>query len=87
MKNFEKRLARLEEISQRIKNSDVPLEEAFSLFEEGVKLSDGLEKDIEKLEGKVQILMNGEALTEKESTKQGKKPEPEFELFSDSELA
>lgn len=98
MKKFEERLGRLEEITTKIKEPAIPLEEAFSLFEEGVKLASGLEKDVEKLEGQVQILMNGEELAkeaEQKATSKGKKQKtekveyelnPEFELFSDEDL-
>ncbi len=73
MKKFEERLNRLEEISDDIRDSDVPLEKALSLFEEGIKLAKGLEKDIDKMEGKIQILLN-----------QPDTPEvkPELDLFS-----
>ena len=58
MKKFEERLARLEEISEKIKSADLPLEDALAAFEEGIKLAKTLEKDIDKIESKVQILMN-----------------------------
>jgi len=58
MKNFEERLARLEELSEKIKQGDLPLEEAVSLFEEGIELSKGLEKELSKIERKVEILIN-----------------------------
>ena len=89
MKKFEERLSRLEEISTKINEPNLPLEQAFAFFEEGIKLAGGLEKDIEKLEGKVQILMNGEELaSDAENGNGGKleKKEPEFQLSSDEEL-
>lgn len=73
MKNFEDNLKRLEEIVEQIKNSDVPIEKAISMFEEGVKISKTLEKDIEKMEGKISILMN-QPLTPEEK--------PVLELFA-----
>jgi len=39
LKKFEERLTRLEEISEKIKSADLPLEEALAAFEEGIKLS------------------------------------------------
>lgn len=73
MKDFEKRLARLEELSETINNQDLPLEDALGIFEEGIKLAKNLEKDLEKLEGRVRILMNQpEEKTEK----------PELDLFN-----
>ncbi len=73
MKKFEDRLSRLEEISESIRDTDVPLEDALSLFEEGIKLAKGLEKDIDKMEGKIQVLLN-QPDTPKEK--------PELDLFS-----
>jgi exodeoxyribonuclease VII small subunit len=58
MKNFEERLKRLEELSERIRDPELALEEAVAVFEEGVKLSKGLEKDLERIESRVEILLN-----------------------------
>lgn len=58
MKQFEERLSRLEAISDRIRDPDIPLEEALSCFEEGIALAKKLERDIERIEGKIQVLMN-----------------------------
>ncbi|MBN2874060.1 MAG: exodeoxyribonuclease VII small subunit [Spirochaetales bacterium] len=58
MKKFEERLTRLEELSERIREPDLALEEALAVFEEGVKLSKGLEKDLERMESRVEVLLN-----------------------------
>ncbi|HQO65573.1 MAG TPA: exodeoxyribonuclease VII small subunit [Spirochaetales bacterium] len=58
MKNFEERLRRLEELSERIREPDLALEDAVAAFEEGVKLSKGLEKDLDRIEARVEILLN-----------------------------
>ena len=73
MKKFEERLARLEEISEKIKSVDISLEDALAAFEEGIKLAKTLEKDIDKIESKVQILMNQPVQPQ---------DKPELELFS-----
>ena len=73
MKNFEDNLKRLEEIVEQIKNSDVPIEKAISMFEEGIKISKSLEKTIEKMEGKISILLNQPLSSEEK---------PVLELFS-----
>lgn len=73
MKKFEERLEKLEEISNSIRSTDVPLEKALSLFEEGIKLAKGLEKDIDKMEGKIQILLNQPVLSDEK---------PELDLFA-----
>ncbi len=71
MKRFEERLERLEEIAGAIRG-EVPVEEAMALFEEGVRLAKGLEKDLERIEGRIEVLLNE---PEKPAAKGGKKPE------------
>ncbi len=78
MKSFEENLSRLEELTGNIRRTDISLEDALKNFEEGIKLAKTLEKDIEKIEGKIQILMNQPA-PETESTP---KVEPQLDLFS-----
>lgn len=55
-KSFEERLARLEQVAERLKDGKIPLEEAIALFEEGSKLAKSLEKELARLERKVQVL-------------------------------
>ena len=55
--NFEKSLARLEEVVKRLESTDLSLDEAMKLFEEGVKLSHDCQKQLEEAEGKVEILL------------------------------
>jgi exodeoxyribonuclease VII small subunit len=82
MKSFEERLSRLEEINQEIREGDTPLEKAAELFEEGVALSRGLDKDLEQIERRVEKLTNT-------PTEPGEKPAlelfPELEKLSESE--
>ncbi|MDR2535586.1 MAG: exodeoxyribonuclease VII small subunit [Treponema sp.] len=59
MKNFEERLERLESLSVQIRKTEIPLDEAIKAFEEGIKLARTLEKDLEKVESRIEILMNG----------------------------
>jgi exodeoxyribonuclease VII small subunit len=59
MKNFEERLERLEDLGEKIRKPDLPLDDALKAFEEGIKLARSLEKDLEKVEGRIEILMNG----------------------------
>lgn len=58
MPNFEEKLSKLEQLTQDIKRSDISLEDALKNFEEGIKLARGMEAEIEKIEGKIQQLMN-----------------------------
>jgi exodeoxyribonuclease VII small subunit len=75
VKNFEERLSRLEELGALIRENDVPLDDALKAFEEGIKLARGLEKDLDKIEGRIQILMNGAEAPAEEK--------PELDLFGD----
>ena len=79
MKNFEENLERLEEISRTIKDPNVTLEDALKSFEEGIKLAKGMEKEIDRIEGKIQVLMNQPAASAGEN--------PELDLFTQADDA
>jgi exodeoxyribonuclease VII small subunit len=76
MKGFEERLKRLEELSEKIHDEEIELDEAMGCFEEGIKLARTLEKDLAKVERKIEILVN-----------QADSPQekPVMELFPDLE--
>ena len=76
MKNFEQRLERLEELGGKIRQSDISLDDALKAFEEGIKLARSLEKDLEKVESRIEILMNEPAAKAGET--------PELSLFDDN---
>lgn len=54
---FEKSLTRLEEVVKRLESTELSLDEAMKLFEEGVKLSRDCQKQLEEAEGRVEILL------------------------------
>ena len=54
---FEKSLARLEEVVRRLESPQLSLDEAMKLFEEGVTLSRDCQKQLEEAEGRVEILL------------------------------
>jgi exodeoxyribonuclease VII small subunit len=54
--DFEAAQKRLEAIVQKLENPDVPLQEGFALYEEGMKLSAQMKKELNEIEKKVQIL-------------------------------
>lgn len=78
MKKFEERLDRLEELAQRIKEPDLPLEEAVAVFEEGIKLSKGLQRDLDRIQGKVEVLLGA-------TTGEDGEEKAELGLFEDEE--
>jgi exodeoxyribonuclease VII small subunit len=69
---FEQRLERLEELAEKLREGKIPLDEAVLLFEEGMRLSRSLEKDLSRVERRVEILTG-----EPESAQE----EPGLELF------
>jgi len=73
MKNFEERLEKLESFGEIIRKTDVPLEDALKAFEEGIKLARSLEKDLEKIESRIDILLNAPEARAQDS--------PELDLF------
>jgi len=73
MKSFEERLERLEMLGENIRKTDIPLDDALKAFEEGIRLAQTLEKDLEKIESRIEILMNSADAPVEES--------PELELF------
>ena len=76
-KTFEERLERLEELGEEIKKSDISLDESIKAFEEGIILARVLEKDLDKIESRIEILMNGTGTDSGES--------PELGLFDEEE--
>ena len=75
--SFEERLERLELLGEEIRKNDIPLDEAVKAFEEGIVLAKALQKDLEKLEGRVEVLMN--------EPQAGKNDKPELGLFDNEE--
>lgn len=59
-KKFEEALSELETIVQRMEDAALPLDEALSLFEEGIKLSRFCSQKLEEAEKKVEILLRDE---------------------------
>ncbi|MFW6344504.1 MAG: exodeoxyribonuclease VII small subunit [Sediminispirochaetaceae bacterium] len=79
MKKFEERLSELESLNEKMKEGEIPLDEAVSLFERGIKLAKGLEKDLSKIERRIEILVNEPEKPETE--------EPNLELFTEADTA
>jgi exodeoxyribonuclease VII small subunit len=53
---FEKNLARLDAIVAELEDTNLPLDKALVLYEEGMKLSEFCHKQLEEAEGRVEIL-------------------------------
>lgn len=78
MNTFEASLEKLEKLTTDIKRSDISLEDALKDFEEGIKLAAGMEKQLDDIEGKIQILMN-------EPSPMSAENPPQMDLFSDAD--
>jgi exodeoxyribonuclease VII small subunit len=55
--SFEKNLERLDAIVRQLEDADLPLEKALQIYEEGMKLSEVCQKQLQEAEGRIQILM------------------------------
>ena len=78
--SFEKALADLEKIVEKLEKGDLALNESLTLFEKGVKLARYLREELEKAEKKIEILLKDEKGEVKE------KPfKPEEEALSKEE--
>lgn len=76
MNKFEDDLKRLEQLTDDIKRNDISLEEALKDFEEGIKLAKSMEKTLDSMESKIQILMNSPEEETEESQAKVKKTRP-----------
>lgn len=56
-KNFENAIKRLEEIVSKLESEEVSLEEALSLFEEGMDLVNYCDRKLEEVKHKVEIVI------------------------------
>jgi exodeoxyribonuclease VII small subunit len=55
--DFERSLARLEEVVRRLESPSLSLDDAMKLFEEGVQLTRECQKQLTEAEGRVEILL------------------------------
>jgi len=58
---FERGMKRLEEIVTKLESGELPLDESITLFEEGMKLSKGLDKRLGEAERRVEIIVGRDA--------------------------
>ncbi len=58
MAKFEEQLTALETVVERLERGELSLDESVRLFEEGVKLSNACKAELEKAEGRIQVLVD-----------------------------
>lgn len=59
MAAFEESLTKLEGVVAKLESGDLTLEDSVALYEEGVRLSEVCKSELEKAEGRVQVLTRG----------------------------
>lgn len=57
MPSFEDRLTALEAVVERLERGELTLDDSVRLFEEGVQLSNSCKLELEKAEGRIQVLV------------------------------
>ena len=62
-KKFEEALEKLEKLVERLEDPGLPLDDALSLFEEGIKLSRFCSQKLDEAEKKVEILLKDDSGT------------------------
>ena len=73
MPSFEEKLTALESVVDRLERGELSLDDSVRLFEEGVTLSNACKLELEKAEGRIQILVEtqGQGRTEDFATEDG----------------
>ena len=59
MAAFEESLLKLEGVVAKLESGELTLEDSVALYEEGVRLSEVCKAELEKAEGRVQVLTRG----------------------------
>ena len=60
-KNFEELMSELEEITNKLENEKLPLEESVKLFEKGIELSKKCNAKLENAEKRITVLLNADS--------------------------
>lgn len=54
---FEKNIEKLDAIVRQLEDADLPLEKALQIYEEGMRLSEVCQAQLQEAEGRIQVLM------------------------------
>lgn len=76
MPSFEESLTKLESVVARLEGGELTLEQSVELYEQGVQLSELCKAELDRAEGRVQLLMK---------TKGGRMEPSDFPSGADSE--
>jgi len=58
MATFEERLLRLEQIGEALRHGNQPIDQAMELFEEGVQLARALERELAKIDRRIEVVVS-----------------------------
>lgn len=59
MAGFEDDLKKLENVVEQLERGDLSLDDSVKLFEDGMKLSNACKAELDKAEGRIQVLVQG----------------------------
>jgi len=59
MAGFEDDLKKLESVVEKLERGDLTLDQSVKLFEDGMKLSNACKEELDKAEGRIQVLVQG----------------------------
>lgn len=85
MPGFEDDLRKLEIVVEKLERGDLTLEDSVKLFEQGIKLSGACKQELEKAEGRIQILVPGKRGAMQTTDLEVDSGEPRFGLASERE--
>jgi exodeoxyribonuclease VII small subunit len=85
MPGFEDDLRKLETVVEKLERGDLTLEDSVKLFEQGIKLSGACKQELEKAEGRIQVLVQGKRGVMQTAELEVEAGEPRFGLASERE--
>ena len=85
MPGFEDDLKKLEEVVDTLERGDLTLDESVKLFEEGMKLSNACKAELDKAEGRIQVLVQGKRGSMQVVEMESEVDEQEFGVAGESE--
>lgn len=59
--NFEQKLKRIEEITERLEQAELPLEDSVGLYEEGSQLIRDCQQQLDRAETRIRLIQDGTA--------------------------
>lgn len=85
MPGFEDDLKKLEDVVDKLERGDLTLDDSVKLFEEGVKLSNACKAELDKAEGRIQVLVQGKRGAMQATELEAEREEQELGVAGDIE--